>query len=357
MTLAFNLSAAVQEWHAAGSWADRVKKGICIGRTQLRFQDDHPKVMEQLLEEQVKLETEEGAEFPQPKTSLLEVDYGSDDDDDDDESVVDQQNILDALEPALLIQDALDAAQDDGNWAVMQDVQPKAEDVENSVLAGDSNTSILADKHNMMDIDVAAPDIPTLKASSSDPILGPNSASRNNDVELPPAQAKLSSKANIYAPVRERIAYSNDDKLILGPDDFHNLVDDTLLPPSDLSTIFPDLQPLSLFDVPSVIVPSINEGKKRSEKRLERDDPSRRSEDTTYTKLFPCGEFMYSKPTLLGPLQPSKYFKDGRWVMEDSAVFPDSENSTRISENTLSGKYSLVVCNLHDLLMLLGRTV
>jgi chromatin modification-related protein VID21 len=276
----------------------------------------------------------------------LEVDYGSDDDDDD-ESVADQQNVLDTLEPAALIQDALDAAQDYGDGTVIQDIQPKAEDVEDFVLAGDSNTSILADKQDMMDIDEAALDVSMLKATSRDPILGSNPASRGGDVELFSAQAKLSSKTSIYAPLRDHIAYSDDAKLVLGLDDFHNLVDAALPPPSDLLSIFPDLQPLGLFDIPSVIVPSTNEGKKRSEKRLERDDPTRRSEDTTYTKLFPSGEFMHSKPTLLGPLHPSKYFEDGQWVMEETPVFPDSDSSTKISENTLSGRHSSAANYMH----------
>jgi chromatin modification-related protein VID21 len=341
MALAFNLSTAVLEWHAAGNWADRVEKGICIGRKRLRFQDDDPEIEEEFIEEQVKLETEDVVQPEQPKTSLLEVDYGSeDDDDDDDESVVEQQNVLDTLEPAVLIQDVLDTAQDDGNWTAVQDVQPKTEGIEDSVFVGDGNTSTLIEKQDAMDIDGATPDVPKLKATSSDPTLGSNSASRNSDVELSAAQTKLSSKTDIYAPLRDRIAYSNDDKLLLGPEDFYNLTDDVLLPPSDLLTIFPDLQPLGLFDVPSAIVPSTNEGKKRSEKRSERDDPTRRSEDTTYTKLFPSGEFMYSKPTLLGPLHPSKYFKDGRWVMGENAVFPDSDSSARISDNNLSGERS-----------------
>jgi chromatin modification-related protein VID21 len=117
-------------------------------------------------------------------------------------------------------------------------------------------------------------------------------------------------------------------------------MDDTLLPPSDLSSIFPDLQPFGLFDVTPTLAPSTNEGKKRSDKRSERDDPTKRSEDTTYTKLFPAGEFMYSKPTLLGPLYPSRYFKDSQWSSEESAVLPDSDSSARISDNVPSGERS-----------------
>jgi chromatin modification-related protein VID21 len=345
IALAFSLSTAVLEWHAAGNWAERVEKGICIGGKRLRFQDDDPEVGLELIEEQVKLETEEPVQAEQLKTSLLEVDYGSDDDDDDDESVVDQQNVLDTLEPAVLIQDALDVAQADGNWTAVQDVRPKAEVVEDSVLVSDGTTNtLMVENQDTMDIDGAdgtAPDVPKLKATSSDPILSSNPASKNNDVGLSTAQTKSLSKTNIYAPLRDHIAYSNDDKLLLGPEDFHNLADDVLLPPADLSTIFPDLQPVGLSDVPPAIAPSTNEGKKRSEKRSERDDPARRSEDTTYTKLFPAGEFMYSKPTLLGPLHPSRYYKDGRWVIEESAVLPDSDGLARTSDNTLSGECSL----------------
>jgi len=342
MTLAFDLSTAVLEWHAAGNWAERVAKGICIGGERLRFQDDSPERSEELvIEGQVKLETGDVVQPEQPKMSLLEVDYGSDDDDDDDdESVVDQRNVLDSLEPGVLIEDALDAAQDDGNRIAVQDVQLKAEDIEDSafVSGGDTNP-LIVENQDMMDVDDAAPDIPKLKVTSSDPIISSKPASSNNDVECSAAPIKSSTKTNIYAPLRERIIYSND-RLLLGPDDFYNFVDDSLPPPPDLSTIFPDLQPLGLSDVIQAIVPNVTEGKKRSEKRSERDDPTRRSEDTTYTKLFPAGEFMYSKPTLLGPLHPSKYFKDGRWSMEENAVISDSDSSARIPDNSLSGERS-----------------
>lgn len=332
IALAYSLSTAVLEWHAAGSWAERVEKGICIGRKRSWVQNDEPEAGEEFAEELMKVETEEPV---QSKASLLEVDYGSDDDDDDDESVVDQQDVLDVLEPAALIQDALDVVPSDRNWAAVQDVQPKAEDVEDAILVSDGKTDDIPvePRQDAMDADGMAHDVPKLKVSSSDPILSSNSPARNNDIDPSTAHTKSPSK---YAPLRDSLVYSKDDKLLLGPDDFYNFVDDSLLPPPDLSAIFPDLQPLGLFD-PSV-VPNTGGGKKRSEKRSERDDPTKRSEDTTYTKLFPAGEFMFSKPTLLGPLHPSKFYKDGQWVMEESAVFPDSDSSSRLPDNSLSGE-------------------
>jgi chromatin modification-related protein VID21 len=339
MSLAFNLSTAVLEWHAAGNLTERLEKGICIGGKRSRFQDDDSEQDVDIVGEQIKLGTEEFPHPEQPKASLLQVDYGSDEDDDDDESVVDQQNVLDTLDPAVLVEDALSAPQED---AGTHDKQPKVEDVEESISKGDGNAdTLIVEEQDAMKVDALVLDIPKLKATSSDPILGSNSAPRNNEVELAAIPAKSSLKTTIYAPLRESIIYSNDDKLFLGTDDFHNLLDDALLPPSDLSSIFPDLQPFGLFDVSATLAPSANEGKKRSDKRSERDDPTKRSEDTTYTKLFPAGEFMYSKPTLLGPLNPSRYFKNNQWSSEESAVLPDSDSSGRISDNVLSGELSL----------------
>ena len=78
----------------------------------------------------------------------------------------------------------------------------------------------------------------------------------------------------------------------------------------DLTTLFPDLQPLGLLDVRPGLFS--NKGKKRMGKKLDKDDPNKRIEDTTYTKLYPTGRLMHTKPTLLGLHQLSEGWKNGR---------------------------------------------
>jgi chromatin modification-related protein VID21 len=151
--------------------------------------------------------------------------------------------------------------------------------------------------------------------------------------------------------LRDHIVYSDEQKLFLDQNDYGLVKADSFsadldfensLSPPDLSTIFPDLQPLGLLEVlPVVTSASIPEGKRRPEKR---DDRYKRVEDTTYTKLFPVGEFMHCKPTLLGPLQPSKRWKNGQWSsLDENAVAPECENpSGRISDENTSSECSSV---------------
>lgn len=365
MILAYNLSTAVLEWHAATTQVDRISRGICV-----HWKPPHAEAEDATMEEGSAEETEDqtsmdvqGSPKPVelPKASLLGVDYGSDDDDDDDEQEKDQQSVEDALEPASLIEDALNVNRRDQDQDNGPDIfQPKAEDVDVS-LASQINT-------NAMDVDkqeslrgsstTGTDELMTrpertlgLKSTSNDPVLGSKSTSQssNGDGEPVVPPTKSSSKTNIYTPLRERIAYSDDQKLFLELGDLditaidNSLMGDHhfLLPPSDLTAIFPDLQPLGLLDVAPVIPSSAApEGKKKSEKRSDRDDPNKRIEDTTYTKLFPTGRFMYSKPTLIGPLQPSKRWKDGRWgSLDDCSAATEPENSTRISDDSVNGEY------------------
>ncbi|KAJ2983057.1 hypothetical protein NUW54_g10672 [Trametes sanguinea] len=66
------------------------------------------------------------------------------------------------------------------------------------------------------------------------------------------------------------------------------------------------------------------DGKKKSDRRGDRDDPNKRAEDTTYSKLAPMSKFMQIKPTLLGTLKPAKHWKDGHWErIEEAPVFAD----------------------------------
>lgn len=174
LALAYNLSTAVLEWHAAGSLAERVARGICVmWKRPAEDPSGEPRDPSESMEiddAQANAETQ--------KSSLMLGDYGSDDDDDDDQEK-DPLNVVDALDTSTMVQDSLDAAEEVKEEANvgLKDLQPKTEEVE--------DTSALENNSTAMDVDQdAAPSndanaeasaqsaLPTgLKTSSDDPIL------------------------------------------------------------------------------------------------------------------------------------------------------------------------------------------
>jgi chromatin modification-related protein VID21 len=180
-------------------------------------------------------------------------------------------------------------------------------------------------------------------------MLGSKSSSHslNGDAE----ENKSNGKAKIsqYAPMREKIVYGTLDKLFLGPEDLDFLspaeraerADQDLLHVLGLNTLFPELQPFGMLDVapPTVVDPT----KKKSSRSVDKDDPNKRIEEINYTRVMPAGTFMMSKPTLLGPLQPSKRWKDGKWLpMEEYSVPADLDSTNRITEEALCGWFSFL---------------
>ena len=316
--MAYNLSTAVLEWHAAGTAERRLRTGICVKWQPSFFRDDADGASEEM--------NMNDSHQEQLNPSLLGVDYGSEDDDDDE-----QDKIIDALEPATLIKDSLDTA---------NELRPKDEEVDDH-----SALCLIDDADQLMPVsegnqgnhlsNVAA----YLRPTSTNPILGSKSSSQsaNGDGDAQTASAKLSISA--LAPLREKIAYCEGTQLFtdLNCDvDISTILQDKDINVQlDLTTLFPDLHPLGLLDVHPGPVP--NEGKKKMEKRLDKDDPNKRIEDTTYTKLYPTGRFMYTKPTLLGPLQPSKRWKNGRWLStEETSIAPD-DGTGRIPDDSSNG--------------------
>lgn len=329
MALAYNLSTAVLEWHAAGTAERRLHTGICVKWQPSFFRDDADGASEEM-----NLKNESHQEQLNP--SLLGVDYGSEDDDDDE-----QDKVIDALEPATLIQDSLDIA---------NELQPKDEEVDDQSALCLIDDAVLDNAETDQLIPVSEGNgnhlsnfAAYLRPTSTNPILGSKSSSQsaNGDGDAQTASAKLS--ISVLAPLREQIAYCEGTQLFT---DFNYDIDiSTVLQDKDvnvqldLTTLFPDLQPLGLLDVHPGPVP--NEGKKKMEKRSDKDDPNKRIEDTTYTKLFPTGRFMYTKPTLLGPLQPSKRWKNGGWLsMEETSIAPD-DGSGRIPDDSSNGNFHL----------------
>jgi len=323
LALAYHLSTSVLEWHAAETSEERLRLGICV-KWQLHRNVEEE---EETAEEEMVVEEEE----PKRNHSLLGVDYGSEEEDDD-EQEKEQRSVADALEPSSIIEDALEMA---------EEMQLKNEEIDDSSILALPLSEKVEGEDVKMD-DVSQPDPNGLKTTSNDPLLGSKSssqtASANGDAEPPPTKPSKSS----YAPLRDKIIYSGDDELFAHVGDFQvgtNASDIHHVPQNiDWSTLFPELQPYGLLDVPA---PSNGEGKKKAEKRSDRDDPNKRAEDTTYSKLYPTGRFMFSKPTLLGPLEPAKRWSEGKWQPTiDSQVSTDlADAPSRLQEDVANGTF------------------
>ncbi|KAF7311528.1 hypothetical protein MKEN_01055100 [Mycena kentingensis (nom. inval.)] len=347
LALAYHISTAVLEWHCFSTQAERIAKGICVGWRRPKVDeadvaeapldlelDDPLGMMDEQQTREGEVDNDEGHEQsmdismdedvpdaplpPKPTGALLALDYGSDDDDDDDDEK-EKQDVLDALDPATALED-MDADKDKGKE------DEKIREALSMQVDGDEEKPNIKTEES----DVAQSLSDGLKGSSNDPTLSlsqPDSlgvAGEPGSFNVAPNTSK--AKANVFAPLREYLAYADPDKLVLSARDIEAAVKsvnadavvfDTSLMPTDLSDLFPELPPLTMFDPPS-------EGRtKKSDKRGERDDPHKRVEETMHTKLWPVGKFMYTKPTLLGPLQPAKRWKNGQWIPAEDAPIMD----------------------------------
>jgi len=323
IALAYNLSTAVLEWHYAKTPEERQHAGITVKWRRPRVQQDIGMAMELPLDE---------ADMAFKPTQLLGLDYGSDEEEDEEKG---QENLLDPLEPSVIIRDALDLA---------NDIQPKNEDVDDQSVLNlvqgevlDASPQPTPDTKPDEDVKLG------LKSSSENPLLsGSKSSSQsvsgdNDTAVVTVAKPQKSS----LAPLREKIVHSDDlffnphsDTLGTISSSAENSMPQTDL---DLSTLFPDLQPFGLLDVPANPDVANGETKKKSEKKCDRDDPTRRAEEMNYTKLYPSSRFMHIKPTLIGPLQPAKRFKDGSWLPIDPQSV-SAETDSRIPEDISNGE-------------------
>lgn len=308
--LAYTLAVAVQEWHAAGSVEERVRRGICFIWPKSRRDDPFAPGVAGTIEEAD--DVMQVDEEPVPDSMPI-GDYGSDDGSDDDQEK-DPGDVVDSLDTGSLIQDA---------FAQSNSVEPKIEDID------DLSFRMRAQEQSSMDADMPGsqqelqndPSQSGLKQTSHNPIL----QSAGNRAAL----------AAITGSLRQKIAYVDTSKLFLDLEDFEldKIVEEsgssqTLLDalPSfpDLATLFPDLQ---TYGLPEAMPAAIQLDVKKNNRR---DDPNKRSEDTSYSKLTQVSKLMYCRPTLLGPLQPSRHWNNGDWSnLDDSAVYPTDSSKTQ----------------------------
>ncbi|KAI0673029.1 hypothetical protein C8Q78DRAFT_1077330 [Trametes maxima] len=375
LAVAYSLAHAVVEWHEAGTLEERVRRGICVLWKPPPPEDaDMTETSEPELADDPFRASQEGDDtgVDSRETGTPANDSGSDDDSDDEQDK-EQRDVLNALEPGTALQDALEQLEHNAQASQSQPgtldgvaLKPKMEEIEDlTALGGESQSR----DENAMDVDAPkseAPEAdkpaepepakpapaeephPGLKSTSKNPILG-----RTGDGDG--THGKPKSKVNQYAPLRDHIIYSDLDKLFIDLDDLDivkgmsDLSTDDFNPnapppPADFSSIFPDLQPYGMLDVAP---PNGQEGRKKSDRRGDRDDPNKRAEDTTHSKLVPMSKFMQVKPTLVGTLQPSKHWRDGKWLhIEETPLFADidvpparpvEENLCALFEGSKSG--------------------
>ena len=339
IALAYALSTAVLDWHAACTRDVRLAKGICVRwHISEGGAGDHAETVRPSDPGRLEDETR------QHSASLIAADYGSDDGEEETDEGLDP--VVDELEPSEMIKQVLNATQIDDTL----NMQMKTESDDLLPFASGLSEPTPGDEAQLAaDLETSKPSPAELglKATSNDPILGfkPTPSSTGGDLDQP-TTLKCSLKTNVYSPFRQMVIESDESMLFLDFDDFRpardmvspaQMQDDTSPLPPDLLTLFPELPTFTLSDVLPVLQ-SNPEGKKRSEKKSDRDDRHKRSEDITFTRLFPAGDFLLTKPTLLGPLRPSKYWKNGQWLSpEESLSISDIENPTKPSEERMNG--------------------
>ncbi|KAI0647240.1 hypothetical protein C8Q79DRAFT_1047538 [Trametes meyenii] len=375
LAVAYTLAHAVVEWHEAGTLEERLRRGICVLWKPPPPEDaEMAEMSEPELADGPFRASQEGDDTggDSRETGTPVNDSGSDDDSDDEQDK-EQRDVLNALEPGAALQDALEQLEHNAQASQSQPgihdgvaLKPKMEEIEDPAALGGGSQSR---DENAMEVDAMkaeAPDAdkpaepesgkpvpveeshPGLKSTSKNPILG-----RMGDGDG--THGKPKSKVSQYAPLRDHIVHSDLDKLFIDLDDLDivkgmsDLSTDDFNPnapppPADLSSIFPDLQPYSMLDVAP---PNGQEGRKKSDRRGDRDDPNKRADDTTYSKLVPMSKFMQVKPTLVGTLQPSKHWRDGKWLhIEETPLFADvdvpparpvEENLCALFEGSKSG--------------------
>lgn len=334
MALAYALAHEAQAWHEAESLEERVKRGICVPW--------HPPRCEQRIDPNSE-DVEMLADCPtqsNEETPVAIADDGWEGEESDEEQDREQQEVFDVLDAASDLQAALESASQFDTMA-----EPKQEEIDHSSallesIPNRSTPDVQPEEAAMSETPASAPQAEDgaaagLKSTSSDPILPITEASTGT---------KHDRKSSTYAPFKEKIAALEELSLFLDwealnyPDPDPSLAPDSsrseiVHPPSDLSSIFPDLALLSLSDGGPV---SSTESKRT---RSGKPDP-KRVDHTLYTKLVPVGQFMNVKPVLVGALEPSKHWRNGEWHhLDDSALNVDYEGPiVKYSDETGCGQ-------------------
>ncbi|KZV69466.1 hypothetical protein PENSPDRAFT_735350 [Peniophora sp. CONT] len=357
IAIAFDLSTAVLEWHKAGTRPRRLEEGIIVDWSKPQpIVDEHAPARDGDVEMSDAIEPvpaplhvqapkEDGPSRP----LLVDADYASDESDEEQEN--DRQEVVDALAPAQQLDDAYAATReaDSADQSELAPMQLKVEDIESALSFADIQTSMAVDASQPSTsgqpsrIDTPAQNVDSgLKSSSQDPNLA-------SGVWEAGSQTKGSKgKGSQYSALRNEVTYS--DQLVFNLDDLIDALPDfkdaQLSPPTDIADIFPDAQVYD-FDITPVAA-AVPEGKKKGDRR-DKDDPTKRQDPTTLSRLAPVSLFQQQRPTLLGPLRPSTHWVDGEWIgLDDGPVFVDFDSPARPVDSTLVGLFDGTRPQLED---------
>jgi chromatin modification-related protein VID21 len=347
IALAFNLVHAVMEWYEAGSLEERVRRGICVLWKRPRSTDSQEEGSQSMACNAVGSRQVDSGSGATSKAESTPVDNDNSDEDSDEEQEREQQDVIEALDPSNAVREAFEDAELQLENHRTPDIQPKLEYIEDSsALHRGASLNAMEVEPTSMNRSVAAlpqaePVEPTgLKLLSENPLLGTPDATGGTVS----GSSKPKSKGSLFAPLREQIVFSDMDKLILDLDELDLVKSMSSLstadaamsvppPLPDLAEIFPDMQTFGLLEVP----PTTGVDGKKKSGRGDKDDPNKRTEDTTYMKVLPSNDFMYHRTTLIGTLQPSKHYHDGQWHdLDEAAVVVEHENtSSRPADESL----------------------
>lgn len=329
MTLAYELSTAVLEWHAARSTHERLEKGICVLWKPLPQTTEPMDVANDLVD-----------------AESIGSSYDAADPVNDDESDTEFEQEAEPLQPQTLENHVGPSTGPDKkeNSPHTNELANSKEIADMESVEGPQAENVQSANMDAMEIEKPRTDEP---ASSSKP-----APSTGGDAYPTGTAVRAATKSNVYASLRNIVAYSKPAALFFDP--FTIQGSDTtpdISNVSNLTAIFPDLHIFNMLDVVPPTLSNSHDGKKRFETRKsDRDDPYKRSEDTAYTKLHPSGSFMLNKVTLLGPLRPSKNWGKDHWKpLQESVTTAETENPTRISEESTNGLFcSHVMFNSHS---------
>lgn len=358
LALAYELSLCVLEWHAAGSEEERIQLGICAKWRKPNPVEDYPLSDDDAMDTDPSgsprlggtVDGDDDDDDKRPRTDLAEL--GLSDDEQDDERK-DQETVDDVLRPDNVLGDALEDAQQQPN--AMQETSDdasrvmKEEEIDTSealrLAAAQNNPTDESGEgvQNVDSVDAAKKEMPdssnALKEVSDNPLMDAGAPADAEQKELWTAeQAKILRSSLSSLPANA--LFANMEDFVPLPSDDPSSDDLYGFPDLGMASVFPELQPFTMTDVPDGSGSS-TDGKKKSDKKADKDDPNKRVEETTYNKVDPLTRLMVNKPVLVSALEPSRKWRKGEWIdIDESPVASDGDGTPQPvanSENS-SGK-------------------
>lgn len=308
---------------------------------------------------------------PENQISSVQADDVDSEDEEREIERREQQIIDDALNPESVVAAAIeDANQPASGLNVSGDtpaMAPKLEEIENTDALYAVGPSA---EQTAMDVDSAKPSHPNevnshpkaeiveqtetsaLKDQSKNPNFGTqlDNGTANGYTSKGPtisSERMKEARAKFLSLPMDTLIVSLDDLALFEETNDSEQSEENVFaeekPEFQLSSLFPELQTYGFFEAPNIdSVNVFGEGRKKSDKKGDKDDPTKRMDESTYTKLYPTGIFMQKKPTLISALQPAKKWRKGKWInLDESPVVSDVDGpAPLVCEDSTCGKCS-----------------